>query len=132
LLQSAFDLWHLKTKPTEIQIEEGEELEDLKTRVDLLKENYLAIKLQLQEMRENQEAAEKAKKEEYQIKFDKIQDWKHSHALSRLTCILKAKSIRSSFKLIKAAAYFNHHKRQVVAKLPKPRKKQWWERLLEE
>jgi hypothetical protein len=45
--------------------------------------------------------------------------------------IIKVKGLMTSFQMIRAAAEFNKRKVKLMRQIPLPRKKQWWERLME-
>jgi hypothetical protein len=49
----------------------------------------------------------------------------------RLAGIIKVKGLMTSFQMIRAAAEFNKRKVKFLRQVPLPRKKQWWERLME-
>jgi hypothetical protein len=52
--------------------------------------------------------------------------------LSILFNIISVKAFKSSFYLIKAAVEYKKLKVKMMKSLPKPRRKQWWEKLIEE
>ena len=49
----------------------------------------------------------------------------------RIAGIVKVKAIMNGFCMIKAAAEFNRRRLKLVRQIPRPRKKQWWERLMQ-
>ena len=53
-------------------------------------------------------------------------------ALMKIFTILKIKVVKSPFYLIKAASDFQFYKQRLLRSFPKPRIRQWWEKLMEE
>jgi hypothetical protein len=53
-------------------------------------------------------------------------------ALIRLAKIMQTKSLMSTFELIRTAGKYNRLKVQMLRSMPKPRKKQWWEKVMAE
>jgi hypothetical protein len=53
-------------------------------------------------------------------------------SLNRLAAIIKLKTLKSSMQLIKAVGEFKVYRARLMRSVPKPRLKQWWEKLMEE
>lgn len=52
--------------------------------------------------------------------------------MNKVINILINKTFKSTFFLIKMAGYYKYMKNKMMLEMPKPRKKQWWEKLMEE
>ncbi|CDW79638.1 UNKNOWN [Stylonychia lemnae] len=53
-------------------------------------------------------------------------------AINKFSNIIKTKVLKSPFQMIKACSEYKFYKNKMLRDLPKPRKKQWWEKLMEE
>ena len=74
---------------------------------------------------------ESAEKEECNKRIQEVNQLNKRVAVARIAGIMKVKAMMTSFEMVKAAAEFNRRKVKMMRKMPKPRKKQWWERLME-
>ncbi len=51
--------------------------------------------------------------------------------MRRIAGMVKVKGMMTGFQILRAAAEFNRRKVRLMRQIPLPRKKQWWERLME-
>ena len=74
---------------------------------------------------------ESTEKEECNKRIQEVNELNKRIAITRIAGIMKVKAMISSFEMVRAAAEFHRRKVKMMRKMPLPRKKQWWERLME-
>lgn len=100
--------------------------------IESLKNKLVTKQKQLEELKLKHQHNESEGKMEFKEKVKVLDRMLKRQALLKILTMIKLKNIKTPFYLIKAAADYKFYKQKMLRQFPKPRRKQWWEKLMEE
>eukprot|EP00347_Sterkiella_histriomuscorum_P019570 403341130 len=136
-MKEAFTRWRrgtrfVSTAAKNIAITSNALIQSQQDKIENLKKVLKKRQQELEFLKNQHQQVELDGKIDFTEKVQTLRRLIKRQAIYKVVNLIKTKALRTPFELIKASNEYAYYKHKLMRDLPKPRKKQWWEKLMEE